>query len=168
MVLSASIIARCSLIAPSDSALETEKSLNVTVLLARPLERTLFCTCSSVPVPQEDVPPLPPSRFISMSELVPCLWQKANARYFPDRTRGASSLASAEIGLGHGRTLQINCAGSREDLGGKAEMEAVWEGKEAEMTGSMSESLSFRLQLESPREGKYRQHCLMQQAKTQL
>lgn len=103
-----------------------------------------------------------------MSELVPCLWQKANARNFPDRTRGASSLASAEISLGQGRTLQINCAGSREDLGGKAEMEAVWEGKEAEMTGSMSESLSFRLQLESPREGKYRQHCLMQQAKTQL
>lgn len=47
-------------------------------------------------------------------------------------------------------------------------MEAVWEGKEAEMTGSMSESLSFRLQLESPREGNTDSIALMQQAKTQL
>lgn len=103
-----------------------------------------------------------------MSELVPCLWHKANARNLPDRTRGASSLASSEISLSRGRTLQIACAGRGEDLGGKAEMEAVWEGKEAGMTGSMSESLSFKLQLESLREGKYRQHRLMQQAKTQL
>lgn len=76
---------------------------------------------------------------------------------------GASFLSSAELSLGQGRTLQISYAGS-----GEAAMEAVWEGKEAEMTGSMSDSLSFRLQLESPREGECRQHCLMQQAKTQL
>lgn len=62
---------------PLISEIKGEKSLNVPVLLPLPPQRTLFCTHSSVPVPQEGVPPSAPSRFISRSEPVPRLPHKA-------------------------------------------------------------------------------------------
>jgi hypothetical protein len=81
-----------------------------------------------------------PSKFISVSGLVLCLLQKGSTRSLSDRAWGDNFLSSEETSLSQGRTLQIHCAASGEDLGGEAEIEAVWEGKEAEMTGSVSES----------------------------
>lgn len=75
-----------------------------------------------------------------MSGLVLLPVAEGSPRSLPDGAWADNSLSSEETSLGQGRTLQIHCATGGEDLGGEAEIEAVWEGKEAEMTGSVSES----------------------------
>lgn len=62
-------------------------------------------------------------------------------------------MSSEENSLGQGRTPQIHCSGSEEDLGGEAEMEAAWEGKEAEMTSSVRESAASGSSWRTPGKG---------------